>query len=39
MNFTSYSEKSADLAVDLVNTFGWVSGEETLHTPTTFAPS
>lgn len=32
MPFTSYSEESADLAVDLVNTYGWVSGEETLHT-------
>jgi len=33
MYFTSYSEKAADLAADLVNTYGWVSGEETLHSP------
>jgi predicted RNA-binding Zn ribbon-like protein len=32
VNFTSYSEELADLAVDLVNTYGWVSGDETLHT-------
>lgn len=30
MNFASYSEGPAALAADLVNTYGWVSGVETL---------
>lgn len=32
MIFTSYIEDAAGLAADLVNTYGWVSGVETLKT-------
>ncbi|HSJ33582.1 MAG TPA: CGNR zinc finger domain-containing protein [Acidimicrobiia bacterium] len=32
MDFASYKDDSAALAVELVNTYGWVSGVETLHT-------
>lgn len=32
MDFASYRDDSVALAVDLVNTYGWVSGVETLRT-------
>lgn len=32
MDFTHYTDQPVTLAVDLVNTFGWVSGTETMTT-------